>query len=248
MLNERQIKILGLLGDKEVMLVNDLASLLGVSAVTIRQDLRYLEAEGFLRRVHGGAILEDADDLAKRLGFNYEKKLRIASKAATLVGEGETVLLESGSTNALLARELAKRKNITVITTNAFIARQFNKSPQPSVILLGGIFQHSSESVVGALAKASVDLVNFDKAFIGVDGYTDNAGFTLRDFFRAEISAYIIKKAAETIIITDSSKFGISSVAKVCGPGDISAIATDSNIDRIYSDEFINKGIKMIIA
>jgi len=108
MLNERQNRILEILGKNNQTSVIVLSELLGVSSVTIRQDLNQLEAEGLLRRVHGGAVLKDGDDLDNRLGKNYEKKLRIARKLASLVNEGETILIESGSVNVLLARELVK--------------------------------------------------------------------------------------------------------------------------------------------
>lgn len=248
MLNERQNKILKLLSRNDLTTVNELASKLSVSSVTIRQDLNFLEAEGLLRRIHGGAVLEDAEDLTNRLGFNYEKKLRIARKAAELVNDGETVLIESGSTNVLLARELVKKKNVTLVTTNVFIARQFRKNEPANIILLGGLYQQESESMVGKITKVCLDQINFDKAFIGIDGYTTKAGFTLRDLFRAEISSYIIKKSTNTIIISDSSKFGKAELTNICYTVDIHHIATDSDLDQAYIGEFKNAGIDLILA
>lgn len=248
MLNERQSKILKLLGRDDLTSVKDLSSRLRVSSVTIRQDLNFLESEGLLKRVHGGAVLEDADDLSSRLGFNYDKKLRIARKAASLVNEGETILIESGSTNALLARELIRKKNVTLITTNVFIARQFRKNEQTSIILLGGIYQRGSESLVGKITKVCLDQINFDKAFIGIDGYTTETGFTLRDLFRAEISSYIIKKSCEVTIVSDSSKFGKKELTNICYPADINHIATDNDLDPQYKDDFTRAGIDLILA
>jgi DeoR/GlpR family transcriptional regulator of sugar metabolism len=83
-----------------------------------------LEQEGFLKRVHGGAVLENADDIAKRLVVNYEKKQRIARAAAAFVTKGESILIESGSINAILVKELGKREGVTIIASNLFIARQ----------------------------------------------------------------------------------------------------------------------------
>ena len=164
-MNNRQVNILKLLEVNNLTSVNELSVRLSVSSATIRQDLSFLESEGLIKRVHGGAVLEDAEDLSNRLGFNYDKKLRIARMAAGLVNDGETILIESGSTNALLARELAKKKNITIITTNVYIARQLRKSEKTGVILLGGIYQPASESLVGKITRASLDQINFDKAF-----------------------------------------------------------------------------------
>lgn len=248
MLNERQSKILNLLSRNDLTSVNDLSSKLKVSAVTIRQDLNYLESEGLVKRVHGGAVLEDADDLSNRLGFNYDKKLRIARKASLLVKDGDTILIESGSTNALLARELIQRRSVTLITSNVFIARQFRKNDKANIILLGGIYQPGSESMVGKITKVCLDQINFDKAFIGIDGYTVETGFTLRDLFRAEISSYIVQKSRETIIVSDSSKFGKTELTNICYPSEIKHIATDSDLDPVYKEEFIKAGIDLILA
>lgn len=248
MLNERQNAILKILDWNEQTSVIDLSDRLKVSTVTIRQDLNFLESQGLLKRVHGGAVLRDADDLSNRLGTNYEKKLRIARRLADYVSEGETILIESGSVNALLARELVNKKRVTIITTNVYIARQFRKNEQANIIILGGIYQHESESLVGKITKLCIDQVNFDKAFIGIDGYTANAGFTLRDLFRAEVSSHIIKKSGDVFIVTDSSKFGKTELTNICYCNDIQHIATDNDLDIQYQDEFKKAGINLILA
>jgi DeoR/GlpR family transcriptional regulator of sugar metabolism len=248
MLNERQNKILGILGEDDQTSVNELSEKLHVSSVTIRQDLNALESEGLLKRVHGGAVFKDGDDLANRLGVNYERKLRIAKKVAGLVNEGETILIESGSVNVLLARELLKIKKVTIMTTNVFIARQFRKNEQANIIILGGIYQHNSETLVGKITKSCIDQVNIDKAFIGIDGYTTENGFMLRDLFRAEISSHIIQKAKEVCIISDSSKFGKVALTNICYPSDIKHIATNDDLSSKYQDEFKKAGVGLILA
>lgn len=248
MLNERQNRILEILGKDNRTSVIVLSELLGVSSVTIRQDLNYLEAEGLLKRVHGGAVLKDGDDLDNRLGKNYEKKLRIAKKVASLVNEGETILIESGSANVLLARELVKIRKVTLMTTNVYIARQFRKNEQANIVILGGIYQHDSETLVGKITRACIDQVNIDKAFIGIDGYTAESGFTLRDMFRAEISSHIIQKAKDLFVVSDSSKFGCTGLTSICKLQDIQHVATDSDLAREYRDELLKAGIDLILA
>jgi DeoR/GlpR family transcriptional regulator of sugar metabolism len=248
MLNERQNKILRILGKNDQASVIDLSKQLKVSSVTIRQDLNFLEDEGLLKRIHGGAVLKDADDLQNRLGENYEKKLRIAKKLACFVDEGETILIESGSVNVLFARELLKIKKVTIITTNVYIARQFRKNEQANIIILGGIYQHDSETMVGKITKTCIDQINIDKAFIGIDGYTQEAGFTSRDLFRAEISTYIIEKAKDVFIVSDSSKFGKTELTNVCYPSQIQHIATNNDLDTQFQNEFNRSGIDLILA
>jgi len=248
MLNERQNLLLKLLDSNEQTSVNDLSEKLKVSSVTIRQDLNFLESQGLLKRVHGGAILKDADNLLNRLGTNYEKKLRIAKKLSNYIIEGETILIESGSVNALLARELVNKKRVTIITTNIYIAQQFRKKEQANIIILGGIYQHESESMIGKITKLCIDNINFDKAFIGIDGYTSRTGFTLRDMFRAEISSHIIKKSTDVFIVSDSSKFGKTELTNICSSADIQHIATDNELDAQFQNEFNEAGIDLILA
>ena len=248
MLNKRQSQILNILGRSDQVSVKKLAKDLEVSSVTIRQDLNMMEAEGLLKRIHGGAVLRAADDLSNRLAINYEKKLKIARKVAAYVNEGETILIESGSINALLAREIARKKNVKIITTNVFIARQFRNNEQAQVILLGGLYQHQSETLVGKITKFCIDQINFSKAFIGIDGYTTESGFTLRDLYRSEISTYIIQKSNEVFVVTDSSKFGKKEITNVCYPHEIQHIATDKDLDEEYIRELTKAGVHLILA
>jgi DeoR/GlpR family transcriptional regulator of sugar metabolism len=247
-MNRRQRKIINYLSRGGKTAVIDLAEQFGVSAVTIRQDLNYLEGEGFLKRVHGGAALQDADDISKRLVANYDKKLAIARKAASFVAEHDTILIESGSTNAILVKELGKRENINIITTNVFIARELKKNAHASIILLGGYYQHESESLVGSLTKLCLENVNFSKAFIGVDGFTYESGFTSSNMMRAEISGEIVKKSKDVFVLTDSSKFGKVHLASLFRPENITHLITDSGIpetDRRYLEE---RGVKVIVV
>jgi DeoR/GlpR family transcriptional regulator of sugar metabolism len=242
-MNDRHREILKHLSVDHETSVKHLTEVLGVSSVTIRQDLNLLEQEGLLKRVHGGAVLKDADDIANRLGLNYDKKLKIARRAAKFVDHGETVLIESGSVNALLARELVKKGRINILTTNIFIARQFRKIHEANIVLLGGIYQHQSESMVGKITKLCIDNINFSKAFIGIDGYTDNAGFTSRDFFRAEISTHIIQKSNEVFILSDSGKFGQEAITNICFPKDVKHVITDDKLDTSYHNSLVSLGV-----
>lgn len=237
-----------MLGQDGQSSVHMLSEKLNVSSVTIRQDLNFLEGEGLLKRIHGGAVLKDADDLVNRLGVNYERKLRIARKLSSFVNEGETILIESGSVNVLLARELLKIKKVTIITTNVYIARQFRKNEQANIIILGGIYQHDSETMVGKITKTCIDQINIDKAFIGIDGYNTDTGFMLRDLFRAEISSYIIQKAQDVFIVSDSSKFGKTELTNICYPSDIQHIATNNDLPSDFQNEFKKAGIDLILA
>lgn len=186
-MNERQKSILRILGQDGELTVSELAERFEVSGVTIRQDLDDLQDQGLLRRIHGGAVLNNEEDILRRMGINYETKLAIAQKAASYVASGDTIFIEAGSTNALLARQLADRSGIRIVTNNVFIARTL-KDSVVDVALVGGVYQHDSECVVGTLAMAGLETLNFSKMFIGVDGFTEEHGFTCADMMRADVS------------------------------------------------------------
>jgi DeoR/GlpR family transcriptional regulator of sugar metabolism len=248
MLNKRQRKILEILGFNNRTSVNELARQLDVSSVTIRQDLNQLESQGLLKRIHGGAVLKDGDDLDNRLGINYEKKLRIARKLAGYVNDGETILIESGSVNALLAREILAAKQVTIITTNVYIARQFRRNEQADIILLGGIYQQTSETLVGKMTRSCIDQINIHKAFIGIDGFTWEKGFMLRDLLRAEVSSHIIQRAEDVFIVSDSTKFGKTELTTICQLPDVQHVATNNDLPSRFRDEILKAGVDLILA
>lgn len=247
-MNERQSKILEILANGERASVNVLSKELSVSPVTIRQDLGYLEQEGLLKRVHGGAVLGGSDDIMSRLGINYEKKILVARTAANLVKDGETIIIEAGSVNALFAKELLNHSNLTVLTTNLYIAREMRKGKHIQVIVLGGIYQHQSESLVGQVTKSFIEQINFGKAFIGIDGFSPEAGFTCKDMMRAEIAAKIIERSRATYVLTDSSKFGRSELQTICRTEEVDFVITDAGIPEESRRFLVERGVQVIVA
>nr|WP_318381557.1 DNA-binding transcriptional regulator YciT [uncultured Enterobacter sp.] len=206
-MNSRQQIILQMVIDKGRVSVADLAKTTGVSEVTIRQDLNTLEKQSYLRRTHGFAVPLESDDVETRMMTNFTLKRELAGFAASQVNPGETVFIENGSSNALLARALAELNDITIITVSGYIAHLL-KDTACEVILLGGIYQKKSESMVGPLTRQYVQQVHFSKAFIGIDGWQPDTGFTGRDMMRADVVNAVLEKGCEAIVLTDSSKFG----------------------------------------
>jgi DeoR/GlpR family transcriptional regulator of sugar metabolism len=245
-MKDRQKEILKIVSTKSNVAVKELANIFGISGVTVRQDLNYLEQQGFLKRIHGGVTFVNSDDISSRLLVNFEKKLEIARKALEYVDEGETVLIESGSTNTILARELINRGDITIITPNVFIARECRKSDENSAVLLGGVYQKESESLIGPMVKLCIDTVNFQKAFIGIDGFTRKAGFTSRDMMRADISSYIAQKCEQLFVLTDSSKFGRTELVRLFDAEDVAFLITDDGISDSDRDFLTRKGIHIV--
>ncbi len=232
-MNQRQQSILQLVAEKKKISVNELADITGVSVVTVRHDLNFLEQGKFLKRVHGFAVAINSEDTETRLMTNYSQKQALAEYAASLVHDGETVFIESGSTNALLARLLGKKRNITLITVSNYIAHLLRDS-ECEVILLGGIYQKRSESMVGPLTRQNLQQVHFSKLFIGVDGYHPETGFTGRDMMRTDIVNAALQKCSENIVLTDSTKFGVIHPHPIGPAHYIHRVITDQQLGPDY--------------
>lgn len=229
-MNERQLSILNMVANSPKINVASLSKEFGVSQVTIRQDLRTLESNGMLKRFHGGAMPVSDDDMMKRLSFNFDVKTAIAREAASLVNNGETVLIESGSTNVLLAVELAKKNDVTIITNSAFISRYVRGMNNIKIILLGGDYQHESEVLVGPLTRKCLKEFHVDKVFIGVDGFSPDTGFTCVNLMRAEVARAMADQADKVIVVTDSTKFNMIGVACQFKAEEVDIVITDTNI------------------
>jgi len=238
--------ILNVVSETRKIDVASLADRLSVSQVTIRQDLKTLENNGMLKRYHGGAMPITDDDMMKRLSKNFEVKTKIAKRAAELVANGETVLIESGSTNALLAVELAKKNGVTIVTNSAFISRFVRDMSTINIILLGGEYQHESEVLVGPLTRLCVKEFHVDKIFIGVDGYSKHTGFTCVNLFRAETARAMANQAQQVIILTDSSKFNKIGVASQFKSEEVKTVITDSNISQDDTEVLTDFNIEVI--
>jgi len=247
-MNTRHEEILNILGREKEASVTRLSEQLNVSLVTIRSDLRTLEDQNLLNRTHGGAELPPTDDISFRMSINYRVKQKIASAAASFVQEGDTILLEAGSCVALMARELAGRSGINVLTNNAFIARQFRESRGVNVILMGGIYQKESETMVGAMVKEYLRYYNFSKVFIGMDGFTMEQGAMCRDLERAEVMAEFVRLGARVCFLSDSSKLGRTAVRTICPPESMDCLITDPEVPAEYRGFFRDREIELVMT
>ena len=159
-MTDRQTKILEIVNQKKKVEVVTLSQMLEVSQVTIRKDLDALEELNFLTREHGYATMKNMSDISNRMAFCYETKQRIAEKASEIISDGETIMVESGSSCALLVKYLSEtKKDITVITNSSYIARFIRETEGgvTKVIVLGGEYQKEAEVMVGPLVKTCAE-------------------------------------------------------------------------------------------
>lgn len=232
-MTERQAKILQIVNENSKVEVALLAEILEVSQVTVRKDLDALEDRGLLVREHGYAQVCNSDDVSKRLAVRYDIKLKIARMAAEIVADGETVMIESGSSCAILAEILANEKrDVTIITNSAFIASHIRNASASKVVLLGGDYQKESQVMVGPLVRKCAREFYVDKLFMGTDGFIPQAGFTCGDMMRAEAMKNMAESAKHAVILTDSTKFEQQGVVLQSRFENVQMVFTDDGISE----------------
>ncbi len=247
-MKDRSNKILELLIQENKAEVSFLSEKLGVSQVTIRKDLDSLEQRGIIKREHGFALLRSTDDINGRIAYHYEEKREIAQKAAALVSNGDTILIESGSCCALLADALANsKKDLTIITNSAFIAGYIREKSNFQIILLGGIYQQDSQVMVGPMILQCVENFLVDFFFIGTDGYDKRAGFTNRDQMRAQAVRDMARQANHIVVLTESDKFSKHGVVPLNLKNKVKTVITDNHLSAETKADLESKGIRIII-
>lgn len=201
--------------DKFVRL-DDLVSLLDTSESTVRRDLDELESERKLHRIHGGAELphslqEEFTNQQKSIK-NIQEKMQVARKAASLISNDDVIFVDAGTTNELLLGYL-NQDNLTVVTNSIHhAAKLVDKNIQ--TIIIGGHVKKSTDASIGAVAYEQIKQLNFDKAFLGINGI-DEEFLTTPDMEEAVIKKTVIENARKLYVVTDSSKIGRVSFAKV---------------------------------
>ncbi|MBR3316228.1 MAG: DeoR/GlpR transcriptional regulator [Atopobiaceae bacterium] len=229
--------------------VTSLAERLGVSAVTMRKDLDALQAKGLVIREHGYAMLANPNDVGGRLAYHYDEKLLIARRAAELVPDGATIMVESGSCCALLVRVLADAKqNVTVVTNSAFIASYVRDAANVEVLLLGGTYQRDSQVMVGPLVRTCAQEFYVDRLFVGADGWIDGVGFTNADQMRADAVRCMAESAAEVIVLTESEKFARHSAVPLRLQGKPVTLVTDDGLSGESRHGVEALGVAVLVA
>jgi DeoR/GlpR family transcriptional regulator of sugar metabolism len=212
--------------------VTELADAVGTSEVTIRRDLEQLAGQGVLRRVRGGAVsvLPHGDEtpFALRELQAVREKHRIAEVVGELVGDGEVVLVDSGTTGLAVARVLAGRR-LTAMPLSLPAADALAGRPPTRVVLPGGELRQGELTVVGPLAEAGIRALRFDTAVITCCGLSVAAGLTVYDLADAAVKAAAIGAASRVVLVADSTKFARTAMAVVCPLSEVDVLVTDQH-------------------
>ena len=247
---ERQRQILDLLKVRDKLLVSELCERFSASPATIRDDLNLLEKEGLLQRTHGGAIscrkagFELTD--SQKIGANLPQKQRIARHAASLIENGDTVALDTGTTTLRLAEQVIDKTDRTVITTDIRIASVLEKLPGISVILVGGMLRKGFSCTVGAMVNNTLAGLRVDKAFLAANGVTSSGAVCTPDIEQAQVKRSMLKTGTQTFLLCDSSKFGTQSFAQFGRLDQFDMVITDDGLNETVLESLRAQGANLV--
>lgn len=248
---DRKKVIIEVLDRDEKVYVPELASEFQVSGETVRRDLDRLEKEGILKKVYGGAVKEKSSvelpfDLKADI-LSYEKSA-ICKAAAELVEDGDSVIIGHGTTTVGIIPNLINKKNITIITPSVPVLLATMEQFHGKVIFVGGEYEANQKFTSGPLSTSILDQLKANKAFVAAGGLSINEGMSDYDLQGASSSRQMMKRADETIILADHSKFGRTTFAHICSLKDISMIVTDKRCSNEWNNVLEENGIGLIIA
>lgn len=247
---ERLAAILDRLAEHGSVEVTELASSFDVSEATVRRDLQSLSRSQRILRTHGGARPADADEEVSarvKAVLRRAEKERIGKAAAELVPAGAVVGMTGGSTTLEVARALADRPGITIVTNAINVAAELADRSTVKLIVIGGIIRHSLE-LVGPAAEAMLSNYHLDVAFIGVDGLTAEEGCTTYDEMEAQTDRAFLQRSEFRIVVSDSSKIGKVTFARITHLSDIDQIVTDCDVDDQQRGRLEDAGPKLLVV
>jgi len=249
---ERRRAILELINREGRVLVNELAPTFNTSQGTIRKDLVILHADGLLHRTHGGALPSREGALAdptlrEKEKLHRKEKLRIAEAAASMVSEGQVVILDSGTTTTAIARALRSFHNLTVVTNAVNIVSELSGT-DVEVIVTGGALRKNSFSLVGPIAEETLRRLSADILFLGVDGFDVSYGLSTPNLLEAKVNRIMVEVSKTTVAVCDSSKFGRRSLALIAPPIGMQHVITDHGISKSDLKALRKAGINVALV
>jgi DeoR family transcriptional regulator, fructose operon transcriptional repressor len=248
---DRYKKICEILEKDNSVKVNTLIKLFGVSIETVRRDLEYMENEGLLKRVHGGAVLERIDGIQNTYNIRENEfknqKAEIGEIAARFIKEGQSIAIDVSTTNLEVIKVIKRQfQRLTILTNSLSILNELVDMPGYNLITPGGILRREENSFTGEMAEENISKFHVDTAFISVSGISLREGLTDYGFGEISVKKKMMKIAQENIVLADSSKFDVVSLLNVCGFDDVNMIITDSNLKDSILEKYLRNGIEII--
>ena len=251
-IDARRQKILEILGREGKVRVTDLSRQLEATPVTIRSDLTALERDGFLERVQGGAVQSARTyyhkDFLQRKQVNSDVKKQIAATVADMIRDGDTILINSGTTTYFVAVELKKHKNLNIVTNSLSVALELGDHPSFRVILLGGDINAQYSFTHGSDAQEQLRNYRADYCILSMDGICPESGVTTYHAEEAVMDRMMMERAACTIVAAESRKIGRVGFSHVCDTGRIDWLVTDGEVDHGAVEQLRKQNIKVKIS
>ena len=248
-ITDRRKEIINILKDREYVTVEEFSKVLGVSTVTIRTDLSALESEGSLIRTHGGAMKSEKKSkkrfISNTMSENELEKKEIALKASSLIKDGSTIIIDSGSTTIHLAENL-KDKKITVVTNNILAQDILKNEESVNLIVLGGTLRRASMGTIGPIANNAVKSMNVDIFFLGAAAYNQEI-ISSYDVIEVELKKNMIHSADKVVLLADSSKYGKKAFSTISSWDLIDTFITDK-IDNDFREKLEELGVEVILS
>ncbi|GIP32789.1 DeoR/GlpR family DNA-binding transcription regulator [Paenibacillus sp. J2TS4] len=249
---ERKRTILQQLMKDEKVRVPQLSEQLNVSMETIRRDLDRLEKEGLLKKVYGGAVktrlIMNEPPFLQRAQMNREEKEALGRCAARLVKDGETIMIDNGTTTVEVIRYLRDRSDVTIVTHSISAMLLAAELFSGRIFFVGGEVDVKLQSAGGSLTERMLEQFKVHKAFISVGGVSLVDGITDYDVNEASISRKMMERAEEAIVLADHSKLGVSTFAKIADLQEVSMIVTDRNCPAEWIGHLREKNVEIILS
>lgn len=250
---ERRRRIREMISERERVTVAELAELFGISLVTARNDLNALAEIGAVVRTRGGAIPQRADEdlpIGVKQTLHRGEKIRIAEEAVKLIGEGQTIVLDSGSTTGEIAKQIRglKLQSINVITNALNIAVLLAGVPHVTLIMLGGVLRPSSYSLGGPQAELALEGLHADLLFLGFDGLDPEIGVMTPHLLEARLNRRMLEIARRVVAVGDSSKIGQRSLSMIATIEQIDLIITDTGVSDKMVDALRQRGAQVVLV
>lgn len=248
---ERQNRILQILSKDQKILVDDLTRIFDVSHATIRNDLNQLSERGLLKRTHGGAVsitkVNFEQNSHEKSASRLPEKRSIADCANKLIEDGDTIVIDTGSTMAVFAEVIAAKK-LTVVTNDLGIALTMEKHEDCRVVLLGGVVRNDYHCTLGPSTVEQLKTLHVDKAFVATNSITAKEGLSTPDLNHADIKRHMIASADQTILLATGNKFGRKSFAHFADTAELDLIVTDASAPEDELNAIRALNVEVVIA
>ncbi|MGB6194661.1 MAG: transcriptional repressor AgaR [Terracidiphilus sp.] len=252
MAEERRTQILQIVRTTGRAKVNELTRLFNTSAVTIRNDLNELHQRGLVVRSHGGAMLSDGilcePPVLERLKEHSDEKQRIGARAAALINDGETIILDSGTTTLEIARHLKKKQGLHVITNGVNIAVELLDARDVQTFIIGGTVRGESASISGRFSEEMFDQFSADKLFLSGAGCDLEFGVSGATLEETMVNRAMLRISREIILVADSSKFSKRSMTRIAPFSEIDVVISDTALAEEAQAKLTALGCNLILV